>query len=1282
MDPLNPINVDTDIIQSDLDTVDQIEQRDAAYQQQEQQDIEAQQQQQQAEEDAKLGGTGSELGNAIVGGVADTVADIITLPERAIDLFSGEMEEEGADYKPEWDDFINPEKYETRTWWGGLIKGGIQVASLLIPIGGQVKGLGMAARFGPKAGMIINGALSGAAVDLIMRSSSGDNLSATAIEHVPQLEAVLGPLATRDSDHPAMRIIKNVVEGMGIGIVADGLMGLKGAGKADDAVEQLALPPARVNLETPEVKDMVRRADEARRSVETLQTRDVTPERTARIEEIQATIKQLDDEIAAYTDPSTARAETLRRNTDVREQTIEKGRQELESPDFGEHKNKPMAQRHQGTPNSRNAPSKVMKQLDDIDNLTDAADGSTDSVMTALGAERAAQTADMSVKEMKTIAKSVLSDSRIEAEIARFKGSKTPWRDAFPQAFSRMKQVMDGRNASELSATKFWDQFDKKMVYDNRGIKESFLNEEDLLTADLVIGSLFKQMRDLGIASRELAGHVNLKDGTGPLKTITDRLVVGLAEVKKSRYLRGLSLGELNVSPKEAAARLASIHDEAKQSVKMMTELMGKDPSDNVMKAFIEYFSMAGKVDNWTDLDAFLRSKIRGGEFNGKTIEGAVTKELSSVMVHSILSGPKTPVRAILGTSLAATTRSVSQAVGGVIRLPFTGDVATARSSLASTSAMIQAIPEAFDVFKTKLKGYWSGDVATMKSRYSNYTKRDEEWAALKFWTESRGTDADKAAFNVANIAREMNNNSFLTYSTKIMAATDDAFQVLIARSRAREKAMRQALEEAGPGQIKIDKKVMKRQEELFYRDLLDEEGNINPESDIFFKSVVEEATLTTDISGFSGALDNAFKQSPWLRPFFLFARTGVNGLALTAKSTPILNLVLAKQRAILLATPDTLDSVAKYGITNAADLANEKALMAGRQAIGSGMIFMASQKFIAGEITGNGPSDRRMRKAWMDAGWKPNSIKVGDVWVSYQSFEPFNTILTAVADLGTNQQLMGEEWTQNGLMAVANILADTFTSKSYLSTLNDFVEMVQPTGDGKKFEQMMANLVNNTVPLGGLRNELGKLISPGMRELNGSFAEQIRNRNQLSETLTGDELPIKYDWLSGEPVRDYDFMTRMWNAVSPVQMNLDYSEGRSLLFESQYNTTETFRSMDGIDLSDHPEVRSMLQFEVGQEGLDDALNELAARPDVQASLAAMRADVDAGIRNRDPMTDYLHNDLIKRLIRKAKRRAWARIKSRPDVAAIIAEQKEVQRQGRETRRNSGRTDKLINMPK
>ena len=43
----------------------------------------------------------------------------------------------------------------------------------------------------------------------------------------------------------------------------------------------------------------------------------------------------------------------------------------------------------------------------------------------------------------------------------------------------------------------------------------------------------------------------------------------------------------------------------------------------------------------------------------------------------------------------------------------------------------------------------------------------------------------------------------------------------------------------------------------------------------------------------------------------------------------------------------------------------NAKALMKGRMAIGTAVVFMAAQKFMNGGLRGNGPADRQRRKLW-----------------------------------------------------------------------------------------------------------------------------------------------------------------------------------------------------------------------------------------------------------------------------------------------------------------------------
>ena len=56
---------------------------------------------------------------------------------------------------------------------------------------------------------------------------------------------------------------------------------------------------------------------------------------------------------------------------------------------------------------------------------------------------------------------------------------------------------------------------------------------------------------------------------------------------------------------------------------------------------------------------------------------------LQGVMVQSILSGPKTPLRALLGTTTNAYLNAINEAAGATIRRPFTGDIASHRASMA-----------------------------------------------------------------------------------------------------------------------------------------------------------------------------------------------------------------------------------------------------------------------------------------------------------------------------------------------------------------------------------------------------------------------------------------------------------------------------------------------------------------------------------------------------------------------------------------------------------------------
>ena len=308
------------------------------------------------------------------------------------------------------------------------------------------------------------------------------------------------------------------------------------------------------------------------------------------------------------------------------------------------------------------------------------------------------------------------------------------------------------------------------------------------------------------------------------------------------------------------------------------------------------------------------------------------------------------------------------------------------------------------------------------------------------------------------------------------------------------------------------------------------------------------------------------------------------------------------------------------------------------------------------GDLNGNGPVDRQKRQVWLDAKWEPRTIKIGGVRVGYDQFEPFNLIMSTIADVGDASELMGEEWTENQLGKISLVIAQAVTSKSYLAGLQSFVDLFG--GRPGQGPRIVAGLANNVVPLAGLRNEMGKLFTPYMREINSGIIQSIRNRNLLTEQIAGDDkLPIKYDMLNGKPLKDWDFLTRAFNAVSPVSLNLEQSPGRQLLFNSGYDLRlSTYYAPDGTKLTKNAEVRSLFQQAIGLQNLERELDKLAKDPKIKASIQQMYDDIKSGRRGDFDVRDYYHNQIIEQIFSTARRKAWASISNKQAVQKLILE--------------------------
>ena len=446
---LEPINIDeqeADQAALEFQQLHEEAEQRRALQEQQRAAMQAEEEQAQSEFDDprnKPGGGGfkgaiKEVQSAIGGGLQDTASSIVTFPERAIDMFSGEMQEEQATeegYGAEWDDWFvddaNP--IETKTWWGGALRSLVHFGSLaaaIVPAAGAA-GVGAATTV---AGSLVRGAGIGAVSDILSKYSQEENGLQILSDRFNFIDT---PLATNDLDHPAMKTLKNVVEGMGIGAIFDGASILIGKnikrvrkGKGGEDIVEDAAPEAfdRAVAREDNVKGQI--VEKAREQVQ---------EDLADMSRPQLGGQVID--VDTIPDPellSPAATPTPRRSK------------------FGAYKNKPIADPWQAVPTSTGRAADVRDQLRRTRKEWGAEHGSTDSTHTPIQLERTAISAEMAEGEVARILEDFMSDARIQQEIAAAKAAGKSLKEIWGDAAEQAQRIFEGRNTTDVTAEEFW----------------------------------------------------------------------------------------------------------------------------------------------------------------------------------------------------------------------------------------------------------------------------------------------------------------------------------------------------------------------------------------------------------------------------------------------------------------------------------------------------------------------------------------------------------------------------------------------------------------------------------------------------------------------------------------------------------------------------------------------------------------------------------------------------------------------------------------------------------
>jgi|GEM_PF-4349232 len=117
-----------------------------------------------------------------------------------------------------------------------------------------------------------------------------------------------------------------------------------------------------------------------------------------------------------------------------------------------------------------------------------------------------------------------------------------------------------------------------------------------------------------------------------------------------------------------------------------------------------------------------------------------------------------------------------------------------------------------------------------------------------------------------------------------------------------------------------------------------------------------------------------------------------------------------------------------------------------GRIIMGATFATGISAAALAGTITGHGPADPTERKALIDAGWLPYSIKIGDTYVSYARMDPVASMIGTVADI-VNMTAYAPEDKQGDIEEISKgvivAIQGNFANKTYLQGIENFVALL-----------------------------------------------------------------------------------------------------------------------------------------------------------------------------------------------------------------------------------------------
>lgn len=445
-------------------------------------------------------------------------------------------------------------------------------------------------------------------------------------------------------------------------------------------------------------------------------------------------------------------------------------------------------------------------------------------------------------------------------------------------------------------------------------------------------------------------------------------------------------------------------------------------------------------------------------------------KNVGTYYINNLLSSPETHAKNIFSGVINTVTFPMQKIVGGFISDIFHIGDSTPISKEGFYTYQCLAMGEMWkEAWKLAKQCFEYGDGKMIN--LGKATVENTEKAFLDF----KSFDEIKQNKNFGDVAANI-----FTLSCRIMGATDEFITQLNYRAVTRAKSMIEAEQGANLLGLQGDERakyLREVTEDLFNKGFNLEGQPLDLEAFAEARDVVLQGSLDgkyynpatkkreqvreqTTLMSVAAKIQDLASSNPIMKIFFPFVRTNTNIAQMNLNHNgiyqAIASLVSPEHKELLLS--DTREGIRIRG------------------QIGMGMLSACTAMGVVmqGDITGAEPADPKTRAALYKAGWQPYSIKIGDKWISYQGYEPFQSILGFTADcfnlvqaydtVQTNEDNINT-FIRLGTKAFFNNFIDKTSFRDSVGHLSELWEAIDEEDD-KKVEQLLARQTRGFVPL------------------------------------------------------------------------------------------------------------------------------------------------------------------------------------------------------------------------